>query len=288
MVHIVENRVRENALANGLNSFQLQGAVSGRQRFRESDRPGGGTAQSGDTFWYVCVQDPLYEIGLGTLTLGTPDTLSRDTVLESSNADSAVSFNNASATVFSAIPSQHLFYTDPSGAIGDPSPLRAATFRDLAATLKAELGLEDNELAFIAGGTAEGDGLGGLFRWDNADVTAADEIDKLVNVNTGTGRHNRVPIKVAPTSRGNVIASGGTLEVVPAGTLGAKWFVEAHSEGDSDDQLSGYIIGDAAAPAARGIDSTGDLDFDISGTSVRIINNSGGNLTVGYTVERIS
>ena len=131
MAHIVENRVRENALANGLAAFQLQGAVSGRQRFRESERPGGGTAQSGDTFWYIATQDPLYEIGLGTLTLGTPDSMARTTVLESSNSDSSVSFNNASCTVFSNIPAQHLLYTDPSGALGDPTPFRETIIKTL-------------------------------------------------------------------------------------------------------------------------------------------------------------
>lgn len=287
MAHIVENRVRENATANGLAALQLQGAVSGRQRFREAERPGGGTAQSGDTFWYICVQDPLYEIGLGTLTLGTPDTLARTVVLESSNSDAAVSFNNASATVFSNIPAQHLLYTDPSGAIGDPTPFRATVIKQLIANLKAETGIDDNEFAFVGGlGTEDEDA--GLFRAETGYGGAFDNIDVHQNDNVATTAHRRVGIKIAPTTRGISLASAGTRDLKIANTLGRKWWIEVHSEGSKAHQLSGLVVGDASAPDVLEIDQTGDLAFDVSGTTVRVRNDNASPLTIGYTIWSIS
>jgi len=41
-----------------------------------------------------------YEIGLGTLTTGSPDTLSRDDILISSNANAAVNWASGTKQIF--------------------------------------------------------------------------------------------------------------------------------------------------------------------------------------------
>ena len=45
-----------------------------------------------------------FEVGVGTVTDASPDTLSRDTIISSSNSDSAVNFSSGSKTVFCTLP----------------------------------------------------------------------------------------------------------------------------------------------------------------------------------------
>ena len=46
----------------------------------------------------------LFEVGLGTVTDASPDTLSRDTVISSSNSDSKVDFGSGTKDVFCTFP----------------------------------------------------------------------------------------------------------------------------------------------------------------------------------------
>ena len=45
-----------------------------------------------------------FEVGIGTVTDASPDTLSRDTVLSSSNSDSKVDFSAGTKNVFCTLP----------------------------------------------------------------------------------------------------------------------------------------------------------------------------------------
>lgn len=90
MAHITEDRVLENATANTTVSFTLSGAVTGFRTFS------GAPMATNDTCWYAAWQVDAngvptgnWENGLGTLTAST--TLTRTAVLESSNANAAVS-----------------------------------------------------------------------------------------------------------------------------------------------------------------------------------------------------
>lgn len=94
MPHISEDRVLENASANTTVSFTLSGAVAGFRTFS------GAPMATNDTCWYAAWQVDAngvptgnWENGLGTLTAST--TLTRTTVLESSNAGAAVTFGGS-------------------------------------------------------------------------------------------------------------------------------------------------------------------------------------------------
>lgn len=100
------DRVKETTSTTGTGTLDLDGAVTGFRAF--SDEFADGDARIA----YLIVDDPEnpteYEYGWGTLTYGTPDTLSRDTVLGSSNSDNKVSWTAGTKTVIATPNSQDL------------------------------------------------------------------------------------------------------------------------------------------------------------------------------------
>lgn len=98
-------RVSETTTSTGTVTLDLAGAQTGYRAFLDE-------ASSGDEVWYLLVDDPnsptFYECGRGTITSGTPNTLSRDEVVASSNADSKVSLPVGTTIVSSSPPKEFL------------------------------------------------------------------------------------------------------------------------------------------------------------------------------------
>src|SRR4051812_37965890 len=91
------DRVRETTTTTGTGTLTLAGAVSGYQSFS--------VVGNGNTCFY-CIEDPVtgaWEVGSGTYT-SSGTTLSRTTILASSNSGSAVSFAAGTKTVFLTAP----------------------------------------------------------------------------------------------------------------------------------------------------------------------------------------
>ena len=87
MALVFKDRVKETTTTTGTGTITLAGAVSGFQAFSEIG--------DGNTTYYTIVSGTDWEVGIGTYTLsGT--TLSRDTILESSNTGSAISLTGTS------------------------------------------------------------------------------------------------------------------------------------------------------------------------------------------------
>lgn len=86
-------RVKETTTTTGTGTLSLAGAATGFRTFVAE-------IGSGNTCEYL-IDDGAgnWELGIGTVTDASPDTLSRNTVLKSSNADVAVSFGAGSKTV---------------------------------------------------------------------------------------------------------------------------------------------------------------------------------------------
>jgi hypothetical protein len=101
MALVVKDRVQETSSTTGTGTFTLAGAVTGFQSFS--------AIGDGNTTYYAIVGGTEWEVGLGTYTLsGT--TLSRDTVLESSNSGSLVNFSAGAKTVFVTYPAEEAIY----------------------------------------------------------------------------------------------------------------------------------------------------------------------------------
>lgn len=95
-MHFVIDRAKELASSSGTTSpFTLGGAEPGFVAF--SDK----LTTNGDTTWYCAVNDTEWEVGLGTRASST--TLTRTTILSSSNAGAIVNFS-AAPLVFSTVP----------------------------------------------------------------------------------------------------------------------------------------------------------------------------------------
>ena len=98
MALVVNDRVKETSTTTGTGTFSLAGAVSGFETFVA------GIGNSNTTFYSIVNTDGAFEVGVGTVTDATPDTLSRDTILSSSNSDSAVDFAAGTKQVFCTLP----------------------------------------------------------------------------------------------------------------------------------------------------------------------------------------
>lgn len=98
---LLGNRIRETTATTGTGTISLGGAVAGFQAFS-----GLAGIVSGNTVYYLIVDNPdnpvSWECGVGTWTTGSPATLSRDTVEESSAADAKVSWAAGTKTVICA------------------------------------------------------------------------------------------------------------------------------------------------------------------------------------------
>jgi len=99
MALVINDRVKETSTTTGTGTFSLAGAETGFETFVS----GIGT---GNTTYYSIVLDGTneFEVGIGTVTDATPDTLSRDTVISSSNSDALVNFSAGGKTVFCTLP----------------------------------------------------------------------------------------------------------------------------------------------------------------------------------------
>ena len=103
MALVVKDRVRETTTTTGTGTITLGGAATGFQSFSV-------IGNANTTFYTIQLANTNeWEVGVGTYTLsGT--TLSRDTILESSNSGSAVNFSAGTKDVFVTYPAEKAIY----------------------------------------------------------------------------------------------------------------------------------------------------------------------------------
>jgi hypothetical protein len=106
------NRIQETTQTSGDVSFLLAGALTGYRPFASG-------VGDGNICYYVAehyVQDQ-WEIGIGTYDLGT-DTLSRDTIIDSSDGGNKIGFASGVKSIFVDIPESKRLYYDENDRIG--------------------------------------------------------------------------------------------------------------------------------------------------------------------------
>jgi hypothetical protein len=108
MALVLKDRVQETTTTTGTGTVTLAGAVSGFQSFS--------AIGNGNTCYYAIVGGSEWEVGLGTYT-SSGTTLSRDTILESSNGGTAVNFSAGTKSVFVTYPAEKSIYQDASGVV---------------------------------------------------------------------------------------------------------------------------------------------------------------------------
>jgi hypothetical protein len=167
MALVVHDRVKETSTTTGTGTLNLDGAVSGFESFVAA------IGNSNTTYYAITASNGDFEVGLGTITDATPDTLARTTVITSSNSNNAVNFGAGTKEVFCTLPASKAVILDASGNIvaNNGSNLTALNATQLTsgtvpdarfpATLPAANGsaLTDLNATNIASGTLASDRL---------------------------------------------------------------------------------------------------------------------------------
>jgi hypothetical protein len=103
------NRVQETSTSTGTGAVTLGGAVAGYQSFTDA-------ALDGKSVTYTIVGGSEWEVGRGTYT-ASGTSLSRDTVLASSNANALVNFSAGSKNVFVTLAAEDVPVVMSLGAV---------------------------------------------------------------------------------------------------------------------------------------------------------------------------
>jgi hypothetical protein len=118
MALVLYDRVQQTGTANTTVSFTLSGSVTGYQSFS--------VVGNGNTTYYGATDTSgNWEVGLGTYATG--GTLTRTTIISSSNTGSAVTFSGT-VTVFITYPSSTSVYEDPSGNVSPLGTIASGTW----------------------------------------------------------------------------------------------------------------------------------------------------------------
>lgn len=110
MALVLKDRVKETTTTTGTGTITLAGAVTGFQSFSV-------VGNANTTYYCIAGQGTSeWEVGIGTYT-ASGTTLSRDTVLASSNAGSAVNFGAGTKDVFATYPAGRAVYKESGGNV---------------------------------------------------------------------------------------------------------------------------------------------------------------------------
>jgi len=149
MALVLKDRVKETTTSTGTGTINLAGAATGFEGFVSA-------VGSGNACYYTILDanGSAWEVGIGTVTDAATDTLSRDTILESSNSDSGVSLSSGTHTVFLTYPADKSVYRNTndqivataSGIVFSDSTVQTTT----ALTYTAGSGLELDSTTFNA------------------------------------------------------------------------------------------------------------------------------------------
>jgi hypothetical protein len=107
MAFVLADRVRETTTTTGTGTVTLLGAATGFQSFTA-------IGNGNNTYYTIAGQGTNeWEVGIGTYT-SSGTTLSRDTVLSSSNSDALVNFSSGTKDVFVTQPAERTVYVGAS------------------------------------------------------------------------------------------------------------------------------------------------------------------------------
>ena len=99
MALVLKDRVKETSTTTGTGTLNLAGAVTGFQTFVA------GIGNSNTTYYAIAHQTAdEWEVGVGTITDASPDTLARSSIISSSNSGAAVDFAAGTKDVFCTFP----------------------------------------------------------------------------------------------------------------------------------------------------------------------------------------
>lgn len=123
MAHVTADRVRDTSTTTGTGAFSVSGtAPTGYRTFSA-------VLSTSDTCWYAIQHQTAaeWEVGLGTYS--SLNTITRTTVLASSNAGSAVNFSAGTKDIFITLAATKTVQQDNSGAVAIDANSSSAALR---------------------------------------------------------------------------------------------------------------------------------------------------------------
>ena len=284
MALIVNDRVQETSTTTGTGAFTLIGAVTGFQSFLSG-------IGSGNTTYY-CITDNTsnWEVGLGTYTTNT---LTRTTILTSSNSNTAVSFGAGTKNVFCTQPAGKALYTDASGnaiALGTPASATLTNATGLPiSTGVSGLGtgvstfLGTPSSANLASAVTDKTGSGVLVFGTSPTVnnpTVTNYVETVVAIGTVT-TSNTISLTNGTVQTATLTASTACTFTMPTATAGKSFVLllkQAATTGNGTATFTGVKFPASGAPTITATAGKMDiLTFVADGT------NWYGSYTQGYT-----
>ena len=130
MALVLNDRVKETTTTTGTGTVNLAGAETGFETFVA------GIGNTNTTYYAIVHQSAAeFEVGLGTVSDSSPDTLSRTTIISSSNSDSAVNFSAGTKDVFCTLPASKAVFIDGSGDLEFNAPGDDFSFKNSSNTI---------------------------------------------------------------------------------------------------------------------------------------------------------
>ena len=242
MALVINNRVRELTSTTGTGAVTLGGAVGGFQSFAA------GIGNSNTTYYAISINtESEWEVGLGTLNSDS-STLTRTTVLESSNSDSAVDFSAGSKEVFCTLPSEKAVYLDGSDN-------QVGGFASLAADSSPQLGGELDVVTYDIVSTSNRD----------IDITPHGTGDVVLKADTVTVGDAAAAATIRSSGAGTLtVTTGGTTDLILSTNNGT-----ASGTFTITDAANGAIT---LAPNGTGIvDAQGSMNPSIASTGKALV-----------------
>ena len=244
MALVVKDRVKETTTTTGTGTITLAGAVAGFQSFS--------VVGDGNTTHYAIESGVNWEIGIGTYT-ATGTTLSRDTILESSNSGSAISLSGTS-TVFCTYPAEKSVNTDDIGSTIQGYDADTAKYDDTTANFTGTL---QNGGSNVVVDTD----IGSTVQAYDADTAKYDDVTANFTGTLQQGGSNVLTGNQTITLSGDASGSGTTSITVTVAD-------------DSHNHIIGNVDGLQTA-----LDNKQPLDADL--TSISGLSSADGNFIVG-------
>ena len=189
MALVLNDRVKETTTTTGTGTVNLAGAETGFETFVA------GIGNTNTTYYAIVHQSAdEFEVGLGTVSDSSPDTLSRTTIISSSNSDSAVNFSAGTKDVFCTLPASKAVFIDGSGDLEFNAPGDDFSFKNSSNTIAfiktnnndftIQNNLNDKDFV-LKGYDADGGGLLEALRIDYSDAGRA-TFNGSVDIGGGT------------------------------------------------------------------------------------------------------
>ena len=283
MALVLNDRVKETTTTTGTGTVNLAGAETGFETFVA------GIGNSNTTYYAIVHQTAdEFEVGLGTVTDASPDTLARTTVISSSNSDSAVNFSAGTKDVFCTLPASKAVHEDANGRVGlgTSSPTETLELGDGSTTNRIKIDSATKAHFFGYDGSDDAIQLASqsfIKFQSGGSFLERMRIDSSGNVGIGTTNGDVTNDGTAARTYVSIIGSGdrGVLNIgstASAGADGGKLtfvngtnsIAEIYSDTDSGSQTSGLLAFTTSNTERMRITSTGNVGIGTTSPSVAL------------------